>query len=113
MHLNGTRLGVLNLYHDHPHDWTDDELEVAELLAYMATAYVANAARLDQVRHTAEQLQEALDSRVIIEQAKGILAGERGITVDEAFAVLRSHARTNNVSLRAVANAVVNLRLRP
>jgi GAF domain-containing protein len=112
MHLNGTRLGALDLYHDRPHDWTDD-VEAARLLAYMATAYVANAARLDQVRHTAEQLQEALDSRVVIEQAKGILAGERNITVDEAFATLRSHARNNHVSLRAVADAVVNLRLRP
>jgi GAF domain-containing protein len=113
MHLNGSRLGALNLYHDHPHDWTDDDVGIAQLLAHMGTAYVANAARLDQARHTAEQLQEALDSRVIIEQAKGILAGERNISVDEAFATLRSHSRNNNVSLRAVADAVVNLRLRP
>jgi GAF domain-containing protein len=112
MHLDGSRLGALGLYHDRPHDWTAD-VEAARLLAHMATAYVANAARLDQVRHTAEQLQEALDSRVITEQAKGILAGERNITVDEAFARLRSHARNNHVSLRAVADAVVNLRLRP
>lgn len=113
MHLNGSHLGALNLYHDERRDWTDDDLEIAELLAHMGTAYVANAARLDQALHTAEQLQDALDSRIVIEQAKGILAGERSISVDEAFAILRSHARSNNVSLRAVADAVVHLRLRP
>jgi len=113
MHLNGTKLGAVNLYDTQPRHWDDDERKTAELLAGLATGYIVNASRLDQVRHTAEQLQEALDSRVIIEQAKGILAGERGITIGEAFQVLRSHARKNNAPLRAVAEAVVNLRLRP
>lgn len=112
VHLNGAHLGALDLYDDHPRAWSDD-LEVAELFAAMAAAYVANAARLDEARHIAEQLQEALTSRVVIEQAKGVLAGERGISVDEAFAVLRSHARRKRVSLRAVADAIVNLGLRP
>lgn len=113
MHLNGVRLGALNLYDDRPRSWSAGDLDVAEVLAAMATAYVANAARLDQARHTAEQLQAALTSRVVIEQAKGLLAGERHISVDEAFSVLRSHARSNQASLRAVADAVVNLGLRP
>lgn len=113
MHLNGTRLGALNLYDSRPHDWTEDEAEVAALLAAIATGYVVNASRLDQVRHTAEQLQEALDSRIIIEQAKGVIAGQRNVSVDEAFLALRAHARSNNVPLRDVADGVVNLGLRP
>jgi AmiR/NasT family two-component response regulator len=79
----------------------------------MATACVANASRLDRLRHTAEQLQTALDSRIVIEQAKGLVAGERGITLDEAFEVLRGHARSRNASLRSVSEAVVTLGLRP
>jgi GAF domain-containing protein len=113
MVLNGTKLGVLNLYDARPRSWTDEEREVAGLLAAVATGYVANAARLHEARHTAEQLQEALDSRVIIEQAKGVLAAERNVSVDEAFRILRHHARNRNGSLREVAHAVVHLRLRP
>lgn len=64
-------------------------------------------------RRRAEQLQRALDSRIVIEQAKGILAGERGITVDAAFELLRSHARRRGARLQRVAEAVVSLGLRP
>ena len=113
MHLTGTKLGAINLYHTRVHEWTDDEAQVAQLLAALATGYIVNASRLDQARHTADQLQEALESRIIIEQAKGLLAGERNISVDEAFKLLRAHARSNNAPLRAIADAVVNLRLRP
>lgn len=113
MHLNGTRLGALNLYDDRLHDWSEEELQTASLLAAIATAYIANASRLDEARDTAEQLQEALSSRIVIEQAKGILAGERKISVDEAFRLLRNHARSNQASLHSVAEAVVNLGLRP
>ncbi len=111
MHLNGTRIGVLNLYDDQPRDWTEDDIGGATLLADVASAYIANAQRLDQAHTTAEQLQRALDSRVIIEQAKGMIANQRGISVDAAFGMLRSHARSHQASLHAVAEAVVNLRL--
>jgi AmiR/NasT family two-component response regulator len=83
------------------------------VLADVATSYVINAWELDKQRRINEQLQEALDSRIIIEQAKGVLAGERGISVGEAFELLRRHARTHNARLRAVVGAVVNLGLRP
>ncbi|WP_395692726.1 ANTAR domain-containing protein [Nocardioides sp.] len=113
LQLNAARLGALDLYDTRPHEWTEEEIHTAGLLASMATGYIANASQLDQARQTAEQLQEALDSRVIIEQAKGVIAGERGITVDQAFQVLRAHARRNSAPLRDVANAVVHLGLRP
>ena len=112
MHLNASHLGVLNLYDVKRRDWNEDEIRVAVVLSSMATAYVANAARLHETEQTAEQLQEALDSRVVIEQAKGILAGERQITVDRAFDLLRAHARCHQSSLRSVAEGVVNLGLR-
>ncbi|HMK99372.1 MAG TPA: GAF and ANTAR domain-containing protein [Acidimicrobiales bacterium] len=112
MSLNGTSLGALNLYDFKRHDWSEEEVGAARLLADVATGYVANASRLAEVRRTTEQLQKALDSRVLIEQAKGVLAGERHISVDESFKLLRAHARSHNLSLRSVAEAVVNLRLR-
>jgi AmiR/NasT family two-component response regulator len=86
---------------------------VAQTLTDMAASYVANASELEQARRTAEQLSEALESRVLIEQAKGALAAEMHIGVNEAFGVLRAHSRRHDASLRAVAHAVVNLGLRP
>ena len=113
LHLHGAHLGVLDLYDAQPHAWSQDEVETAELLAALATGYLANASRLDQARQTAAQLQVALDSRVVIEQAKGVLAGERGISVDAAFQVLRAYARAHRIPLREVARAVVDGRVRP
>ena len=55
----------------------------------------------------AEQLQQALDSRVVIEQAKGMLAEQLAMTVDDAFDVLRGHARSNGRKLHDVAGDVV------
>ena len=72
-----------------------------------------HASELDRERRTVEQLQGALDSRVVIEQAKGILAAENKISIDQAFALLRRHANDRNATLRAVAEAVVQLGLRP
>jgi AmiR/NasT family two-component response regulator len=78
----------------------------------MATSYVVNASHLHQERRTNEQLQQALNNRVVIEQAKGILANHHGITVNQAFERLRAHARNHNATIRAVADAIVNLDLR-
>jgi GAF domain-containing protein len=94
MHLNRVRLGALNLYHAHPRDWTHEDVAAAQVLANMATSYVAHASEVERQRRTAEQLEEALASRVIIEQAKGMIAAERKITVDQAFELLRGHARS-------------------
>jgi PAS domain S-box-containing protein len=60
-----------------------------------------------------EQLETALTSRIVIEQAKGMLAERRGTSVEEAFQVLRKHARDHNASLQDVATAVVTLGLSP
>lgn len=113
LRLSDLDLGTLDLYDTERRCWTEEEVEVAGLLAALAAGYLANASRLDRARQTADQLQEALDSRVIIEQAKGLIAGERGISVDEAFQILRAHARNRGAPLREVAHAVVDLGLRP
>jgi PAS domain S-box-containing protein len=67
----------------------------------------------DRLAELAAQLQTALTTRVVIEQAKGFVAATRGIGVDEAFQVLRKHARDRNIRLQDVAAAVVTLGLRP
>ena len=113
MYLGGQHIGVLNLHSRRRRDWSAEDLDAARVLADIAASYVINASRLDQQRRINEQLQEALASRVVIEQAKGILAAEHGISVDKAFEVLRQHARQRGATLRAVAEAIVHLGLRP
>lgn len=107
------RIGALNIYETRTRRWSDDDIAIARVLADIATSYVVHATALDEAHAVNAQLQHAIDGRVLIEQAKGLLAGERRISIDQALAVLRRHARNNNVKLRSVADAVVNLGLRP
>lgn len=109
----GESLGSVALYRSEPAVWRDAEIRVAQVLADMAASYVVNASELEASRRTADQLRQALETRVVIEQAKGFLASEQRISVDDAFDLLRHHARTHGASLRAVAEAVVALGLRP
>jgi AmiR/NasT family two-component response regulator len=110
---NDQALGAMNIYSLTERDWHPSDVRVARVLCDMAASYVVNASELDQARRTAEQLQEALESRIIIEQAKGVIANEQRITVEEAFVILRRHSRRQGASLRAVSQAVVELGLRP
>jgi AmiR/NasT family two-component response regulator len=74
---------------------------------------LVDSLRRRQSQRIAEQLEVALQSRIVIEQAKGIIAAERRISVDQAFDLLRNHARRHNADLRTTADAVVRLGLRP
>ena len=100
-------LGSLNIYDGRTRHWSEGDVRAARVLADMAVGYVINASQLEQAERTREQLQEALESRVVIEQAKGMLANANGITIDEAFGRLRRHARDGRLPLRDVATAVV------
>ena len=107
MRLADQIIGALNLYSSQPRDWSDEDIAVAGVLADVATSYVVNASKLRQQEQLSEQLQHALESRVVIEQAKGITAQQNSVTVDQAYRLMRGHARSNNASLRTVAEAIV------
>lgn len=104
-------IGAFNIYSSEPREWSDEDIAVAVVLADVATSYVINAAKLHDQEQLSGQLQKALESRVVIEQAKGITAGRKSITVDHAFQLMRRHARNNNASLRTVAEAIVGVGL--
>jgi transcriptional regulator with GAF, ATPase, and Fis domain len=106
-------LGALSLYSLRSRAWTPDDLVVARLYTDIAASYVAHRDELDGMQRLTEHLQVALDSRVIIEQAKGVVAHDLGCGVDQAFEVLRTHARRTGTSLRSIAHAVVHQGLRP
>jgi GAF domain-containing protein len=107
MRLADQIIGALNLYSPEPREWSDVDIAVAGVLADVATSYVVNASKLRQQEQLSEQLQEALESRVVIEQAKGITAYKNAVTIDQAYQLMRRHARNNNASLRLVAEAIV------
>jgi GAF domain-containing protein len=102
------RLGAINVYSAERKEWSDDDLDVLGVFADMATAYMERTAELAETRELAKQLQGALDSRVLIEQAKGMLANEHHITVDEAFRRIRGHSQDHNLKLLTVCRLVVN-----
>lgn len=112
LQLSGNLVGAVDLYSSHPRAWPADDLDAARVLGDMVTAFLVNASKLRQREQLAEQLQQALDSRTVIEQAKGILAESKRISVDDAFELIRRHARTHHVTVRAVSEAIVQLGLR-
>ncbi len=111
MSLNGRAVGALNVYDAKPRPWSRDDVDTARLLADIATVYLLRAGELAEARQLAAQLQHALESRIVIEQAKGMIARDHRVSVDEAFNLLRDHSRTSNVSLRLIADAVVKMGL--
>ena len=106
--IENHRVGSLDVYDRPVRTWSDDDLEAARVLADLATAYIVRAGELGAARDLADQLQGALDSRVVIEQAKGVLSRQHGISLDSAFEMMRSYARSNNAKVRSVAHDVVD-----
>lgn len=88
-------IGAVNLYSRVSRDWTAEELLAAQGLADIATGYIINLNRLTASNLLAGQLHTALQSRVIIEQAKGVLVERHDLDADKAFERLRRHARAN------------------
>jgi GAF domain-containing protein len=107
MRLRGQIIGALNLFHIEPGAMRESDVAAAQALADVATiAVLANrAARESQVIN--EQLTSALNSRVVIEQAKGMVAERLGLDMEGAFSTLRNHARNHNLKLVALAQDVV------
>ena len=102
------RIGALNLYQRRAHAWTDHELEIAQVLANMASGYILHQEELQESRDVVAQLRGALESRVVIEQAKGIVAARRDISPQEAFEILRERSRSSNTRLHDLSQQVVD-----
>lgn len=97
-------LGAVNLYGCATRSWTNEDLAPGQLVADLATGYLVNSFMRRDAQSVAAQLQQALQSRVAIEQAKGILAGRHGIDPEVCFVVLRGYARGNRIKLQDLAS---------
>ncbi len=103
----GRSIGVINVYRNEPSTWTSHDIEVTLTLGAMGIAYVLGAGKHREATELADQLQHALDSRVIIEQAKGYVMASTGKDERAALEQLRHAARSNGRKLRDVAEEVV------
>jgi transcriptional regulator with GAF, ATPase, and Fis domain len=106
LRLRENVIGALNLFSADSRVLTEDDVRAGQALADVATIGILAQRGLHQAELLAEQLQNALNSRIVIEQAKGVLAERRRISVDEAFTLLRDHARKSNLRLSDVARDV-------
>jgi GAF domain-containing protein len=104
-------LGAMNLFTIKPGGLAATDHKIARALAEVATVAILGQRMIRHSGEVAEQLQTALNSRVLIEQAKGMLAQQGGIAMAAAFAVLRQYARRNNQRVTDVAHAVVDATL--
>lgn len=111
LRLRETTIGTLNLLRDSPGLLNEDDLVAAKAFADVATIGILHERAIRESSILAEQLRVALSSRIVIEQAKGVVSHTRGVPVDEAFTLIRAYARTNNLRLGVVAADLVERRL--
>ncbi len=106
MRLRDRTIGALNLFCNTPVGLTSSELDIAHVMADMATVGILNHWTVRRHEVLAEQLQIALDSRIVIEQAKGVIAERTGVEMAVAFETLRAAARRSRRPLTEVAREV-------
>ena len=111
MRLRGRVIGALNLFSTAEEPMSADDLALGQAMADVATIGLLHERTLQQQTTLSEQLQAALHSRVLIEQAKGVLSARAGTDVDEAFVQMRRHARHHGIGLTEVAQSVVDGRI--
>jgi GAF domain-containing protein len=111
MRVRGQTVGALNLFRASPGRIAERDMPLAQGMADIAAIALLQERALRQSRDLVAQLQGALSSRVVIEQAKGVLAERAQIGVDAAFARLRTHAREHNRRLSDVARELIDGRL--
>jgi GAF domain-containing protein len=107
MRLRGHVIGALNLFNDQQVRLSESDLAVGQAMADVATIGLLHQRNTHDQTILSEQLQTALHSRVLVEQAKGKLSALTGGSVNDAFSTMRSFARGNNRTLTEVATAIV------
>ena len=108
MRLRGAVIGALNLFHVEAAGMTASDMHSAQALADVATIGILQHRAAVEAQALNDQLNQALNSRIAIEQAKGIISERLSIEMDQAFRILRQHARSRNQRLAEVARQVTD-----
>ncbi|WP_399881838.1 GAF and ANTAR domain-containing protein [Streptomyces sp. BBFR51] len=106
MRLRGRVIGALSLFQTVPEPLADQDLSLAQALADVATIAILQQRTLAHSEAERDQLQYALNSRIVIEQVKGVLAERWQTSIDEAFGIFRAYARAHNRKLSDLARGV-------
>lgn len=106
--LAGVSIGAINLYNTDAREWSRVDLRSAMVMTNIATAYLLSSTALTKQTELSVQLQHALDSRVLVEQAKGVLAEANGISVEATYQLLRRYARNGGLRVHDVACAIID-----
>ncbi|QNE18271.1 GAF and ANTAR domain-containing protein [Kribbella qitaiheensis] len=108
LRLRGQVIGVLNLFCTARTALSDADIALGQALCDIATVGLLQERTVRHGEVLAEQLQSALNSRVLLEQAKGVLSERAGIGLDDAFTLLRAHARRNHQQLSTIASQLID-----
>jgi GAF domain-containing protein len=108
MRLRGSVIGALNLFQATAGPMSDEDVEAGQALADIATIALLQHRAALEAQVINDQLNSALNTRIVIEQAKGMVAERAGVDLQRSFEILRSHARNHNQRLAEVATAVID-----
>jgi len=108
MRLRGSVIGSANLFRTEEGELSEADVVAGQALADVATIAILQQRSMVETRIVNEQLNHALNSRVVIEQAKGMVAERAGVDMEQAFQRLRNHARNHNLRLSDVSLSVID-----
>ncbi len=108
LRLRGVTVGALNLFNTDEVPMAESDVAVAQAFADLATISILQHRAANEAQLVNQQLSTALSSRIAIEQAKGMVAERSGVDMHEAFSLLRTYARNNNLRLTDVAQSAID-----
>jgi GAF domain-containing protein len=108
LRVRGRTIGAMNLFRTDTGELNDEDIAIGQALADVATISILQERAIRESATVNDQLQRALNSRILIEQAKGMLAHILDVSTDEAFQRLRAYARSHQISLADTAEAVLD-----
>lgn len=108
LRLRSQVIGALNFFGTGTSQLGDDDIPIVQALADLASIAILHERAISRSEELTAQLQNALNSRITIEQAKGAIAQREGVSVDEAFVRIRRHARSTNRRLLDVSQTIVD-----
>ena len=108
LRVHGKTIGAMGQFGEDPGSMTREDSTIGQALADVATISILQERTIRESVLVNEQLQQALNTRVLIEQAKGVIASRSRVDMEEAFRRLRSFARANNQSLHETATQVID-----
>ena len=104
----GEPIGALNLYSKEPNSFDEASEPIGTLFASQASVAISNAQVYTAAVRLSDQLKEAITTREVIGEAKGLLMAQEGVTEDEAFEMLKNVSQNQNVKLREIAQKLVD-----